>query len=232
MRSPRSVTVAAIGMPSRSLKAAIDFLARRVAGRWPVIRPSSSIAASSSLMFCVASPIAHVDHDLGQAGHGHDARVAPLLHQARHHLLLVRLFHPRQGLGRSHLSSTSPVRREVRTRVAVVEQLRPDARALVVVGRDDHHVRHVDRGLALGDAALDVALRVGLGVALDEVDALHQQPALLGQHLQHLAALAAVAAGDDLHQVVLLDPDPDPDLGFSLSRHGVTAPPGPAIRSS
>ena len=48
--------MAAIGMPSRRRKAAIDFLARRVAGRWPVIRPSSSMAASRSLMFWVASP--------------------------------------------------------------------------------------------------------------------------------------------------------------------------------
>jgi hypothetical protein len=56
MRSPRSVTVAAIGIPLLSLKAAIDLRARRVAGRWPVMRASSSIAASSSLMFWVASP--------------------------------------------------------------------------------------------------------------------------------------------------------------------------------
>ena len=56
MRSPRRVTVAAIGMPVRRRKAAIDFLARRMAARWPVILPSSSAAASSSLMFWLASP--------------------------------------------------------------------------------------------------------------------------------------------------------------------------------
>ena len=45
-----------MGMPWRSLKAAIDLRERRMAGFWPVMRPSSSMAASSSLMFCVASP--------------------------------------------------------------------------------------------------------------------------------------------------------------------------------
>ena len=56
IRSPRNVTLAPIGMFSRSLKAAIDLRARRIAGFCPVIRPSSSTAASSSLMFWVASP--------------------------------------------------------------------------------------------------------------------------------------------------------------------------------
>ena len=56
MRSPRSVTVAAMGMPWRRRKAAIDLRLRRMAGRWPVMRPSSSMAASSTLMFWVASP--------------------------------------------------------------------------------------------------------------------------------------------------------------------------------
>ncbi len=45
-----------MGMPARSLKAAMDFLERRRAGFCPAMRPSSSMAASSSLMFWVASP--------------------------------------------------------------------------------------------------------------------------------------------------------------------------------
>src|SRR4030095_732399 len=110
--------------------------------------------------------------------------------------------------------------------LAAFQQLRPDARALVVVGRDDHHVRDVDRSLALGDAALDVALRVGPGVALDEVHALHHHAPLVRQHLQHLAALAACAAGDDLDQVVLADANPDPRLLFTVSRHGLQHLPG------
>ena len=43
-------------MPARTLNAAIDFLARVVTARWPVMRPISSAPASISLTFCVASP--------------------------------------------------------------------------------------------------------------------------------------------------------------------------------
>ena len=37
MRSPRSVTMQPIGMPSRSLNAAIDFCALVITGFWPAI---------------------------------------------------------------------------------------------------------------------------------------------------------------------------------------------------
>ena len=37
IRSPRSVTMAPIDLPSRSLKLAIDFLALVTTGLWPVI---------------------------------------------------------------------------------------------------------------------------------------------------------------------------------------------------
>ena len=47
---------------------------------------------------------------------------------------------------------------------------------------DQHHVRGVNRRLALGDAALDVLLWVRAGVALDEVHALDHHAALVGQH--------------------------------------------------
>ena len=57
MRSPRSVTRAPIGMPSRSLKAAIDFWARVTVGRWPASAVSSSTASSRILMFWIASPM-------------------------------------------------------------------------------------------------------------------------------------------------------------------------------
>jgi hypothetical protein len=57
MRLPRSVTVQPTGWPARSLKFAIDFRALRVAGFWPVIRASSSLALSSSFGFAAASPM-------------------------------------------------------------------------------------------------------------------------------------------------------------------------------
>ena len=43
-------------MPSRSLKDAIDFLARLTFGFWPAMVASCSVAASSMLESCLASP--------------------------------------------------------------------------------------------------------------------------------------------------------------------------------
>ena len=56
MRTPRSVAFAPMGMPSRILKPAIDFLARVICARWPVIVVSSSTALSSAFAFVFASP--------------------------------------------------------------------------------------------------------------------------------------------------------------------------------
>ena len=56
MRSPRSVTIVAIGWPLRTLNCAIDFFARRVTGLCPVMRATSSAPVSTSLAFDVASP--------------------------------------------------------------------------------------------------------------------------------------------------------------------------------
>ena len=56
MRSPRSVTIAPIDCPSRTLNAAIDFFALVTTGFCPVICPSSFTAGSSTFAFCVASP--------------------------------------------------------------------------------------------------------------------------------------------------------------------------------
>jgi hypothetical protein len=48
--------LAPIGMPSRSLNCAIDRLARRTCGFWPVIVAKSRIAPSISLASRAASP--------------------------------------------------------------------------------------------------------------------------------------------------------------------------------
>ena len=48
--------MAPIGMPARSLKAAIDFLARVTTGFWPEISVRSFTAASIALAFWIASP--------------------------------------------------------------------------------------------------------------------------------------------------------------------------------
>ena len=45
-----------MGMPWRTLKAAIDLRARVTAAFWPVMRPRSSLPTSTIFAFCVASP--------------------------------------------------------------------------------------------------------------------------------------------------------------------------------
>ena len=56
MRSPRRVTLAPIGMPSRSLNCAIDLVALRTCGFWPVMAVRSRSAPSMSLASLAASP--------------------------------------------------------------------------------------------------------------------------------------------------------------------------------
>ena len=56
MRARRKVTETPTGIPSRTLKEAIDLRARRTLGCWPAILASCSCAASSILAFCFASP--------------------------------------------------------------------------------------------------------------------------------------------------------------------------------
>ncbi len=56
MRSPRSVTITPIGMPLRILKFAMDLRARVTTAFCPATSVSSCTAASSSLMFWLASP--------------------------------------------------------------------------------------------------------------------------------------------------------------------------------
>ena len=56
MRSPRSVTWAPIGMPSRSLNCAMDLRALVTDGFWPVIAVRSLMAPSISLESRAASP--------------------------------------------------------------------------------------------------------------------------------------------------------------------------------
>src|SRR6266705_2947753 len=56
MVSPRRVTMAPMGMPSRTLKAAMDFLALVVTGFWPAMAARSATSGSMILTFWVASP--------------------------------------------------------------------------------------------------------------------------------------------------------------------------------
>ena len=91
MRSLRSVTMTPIGMPVRSLKAAIDFLARVITGFWPTIAVTSLTASSSALAFCDRLAHADVEHDLAEARHLHGVLITKLFHQRGYHFLMVLL---------------------------------------------------------------------------------------------------------------------------------------------
>src|SRR5690606_1176048 len=82
---------------------------------------------------------------------------------------------------------------------AVLEHAVPDARGRAALGADQLHVRSVQRGFLLEDAALDATLRVRPRMALDEIDALDDEAVLVGDHAQHAALLAAILARDHLH---------------------------------
>lgn len=56
MRSPRSVTCAPIGMPSRSLNWAMDLRALVTCGFWPVMASRSRMAPSMTFESRAASP--------------------------------------------------------------------------------------------------------------------------------------------------------------------------------
>src|SRR5579875_2545411 len=86
---------------------------------------------------------------------------------------------------------------------AVLERLEPDPGRLAVPGVDMGDVGDVQHRLLLDDAAGLADRRPGM--ALDHVDALDQDAAVLGQDAQHLAALSLVLAGDDHDLVALLD---------------------------
>src|SRR6058998_1521692 len=73
------------------------------------------------------------------------------------------------------------------------------ARGLAAALADHLKVRDLDGSLALQDAPLDIALRVGAGVLLAEVHALHDGRSLGRIHAQHFALLATIlpAQNDD-----------------------------------
>src|ERR1700754_189389 len=81
-----------------------------------------------------------------------------------------------------------------------------DTRPLLGLGVDQLDVGDVDGALALDDAGLDLrGVREGALVALDDVDALNNDPRLLGVDPQDLADLAAVLAADDDDLIVATD---------------------------
>src|SRR6476646_3108115 len=105
--------------------------------------------------------------------------------------------------------------------LALVVDLRADARRLALLGIDRHDVGEVDRPLLLDHAAdglgpLGVADLLRALVALDDVQPLHVDLLLLGVDAKYAAGLAAVLAADDDHRVVA------PDAGHLYSTSGAS----------
>src|SRR5262245_11754489 len=80
-----------------------------------------------------------------------------------------------------------------------------DPRRLVAAAAEQLHVRSVEGGLLLDDAAL-LLDPARLHVALDEVEALDHDAVPVGEDTEDLAGLAALAPGDDDHGVVPAQP--------------------------
>ena len=78
IRSPRSVTFAPIGMPSRSLNPAIDLRALVTTGFWPVMTVEVGERGLKHTTVLDGVTHAHVDDDLLEPRHLHDVLQAEL----------------------------------------------------------------------------------------------------------------------------------------------------------
>src|SRR5689334_11949553 len=247
MRAARSVTLAPIGTPSRSLKFAIDFLARVTIGFCPVIACKSAVAKSMIFALSRPSPTPMLITILSRRGTDHTfayprsfmsagTTVALKWSLSRAATWPVPLGRPfatagcvsgafsRRGCplacaglplcccGRAAgfvasafaMALASVDRLAAATAgadlAAVVEDLDTRARGLVAARTHDQHVGERQRPFALDDAALPQLLGRAL-VFLDHVHVLDEHAASLGEHAQHLPALAPLAAGDDADRV-------------------------------
>src|SRR3954447_5747504 len=143
---------------------------------------------------------AHVQGDLHELGRLHVARVAEALDERRPDLLeVLRLEACGLGCG-FHCFYLVQLRARGLGHAVAVATLAgdTDTRALLGLRVDDLDVADVDGALPLDHAGLDLR-RVGEGalMALDDVDALDDDPLLLGVDAQDLADPAAVLAADD-----------------------------------
>src|SRR3990170_4465757 len=194
IRSPRSVTLAPTGMPSRILNPAMLFLARRSCGFWPVIRARSSIAPSSLRLSCEASPTPMFTTIFSSFGMRIGFCISNLSLRARaissrylsFNLAIYVLPAP---LGDAHL-------------LPGVREPVPDLGRLPGIRVYKHHVGDVNRGLERVRA-----LRVLLawpGMAGPGVHAPDDDPLFRRNDPLDLAALAFFLAGDHLHRVPAL----------------------------
>ena len=86
-----------MGMPSRSLKLAIDLRLSVTSGFWPVICFMRLDRLFHVLLLADGLAHAHVDHDLLQPRQREPVAAAELLGQRRQDLLVVLFLQPRDG---------------------------------------------------------------------------------------------------------------------------------------
>src|SRR4029077_5047801 len=230
IRSPRSVTQQPMGMPLRSLKLAIDFLARVIMGRWPEICPSSTAATSSSLIFWLPSPRPMLTTTLATFGTAMgflypkrfiSAGITSLRYRSRNRLMAGLLLQCRAAAAAdAHFG-------------AVGQQFMAHPGVLIARGADQQHIGNLNRSFLFHDAALHVLRRIGAGVPLDDVGVLDGDGALSRVNAQHTPALALVAPAQHAHLVALTDARicncGIHESLFILST-GFTRLPGPEIR--
>ena len=224
MRAPRRVTETPTGIPSRSLKFAIDLRARRTFGCWPAIVASCSVAASSDRRRLLGVADAHVERDLEHARHLHPAGVAELLRQLADELCLVELAQARrrgrllcvwccrfQSVVVSSLFTRSLCRCALSTaRGSPPSPTRTPTRVGLLSVGSRSMTLETSSGPSWSMMPLDWRLlrvlhRTRLGVALVDVEALDVDAAARRLGAQHAAGLALVLAGDHDHRVVLAD---------------------------
>ena len=113
MRSPRRVTLAPMALPSRSLKPAIDFLARVTIGFWPVmIVEVGDGALEQRLAWPTAAPTPMLMTIFSSRGTSMTLPSPSASLQLGADLVVVPLLEPRDGSlgGRAHPRSPSHLR--------------------------------------------------------------------------------------------------------------------------
>src|ERR1700733_8355799 len=195
IRSPRSVTCAPIGMPSRSLNCAMDFLAFATAGFCPVIVARSLMAPSMSFASRAASPTPMFTTILVSPG------------------ICITLAYPNSSFRAGAISARCPsafpaARIRLSDLAAVLVDRVANAGRALGLRIDQRHVAHVDRRLLGGDAAVLRATHTRVGhllVLLDHVHALDEDLVTVRVGRDDGPGHALVLAGQDDHVVALLD---------------------------
>ena len=200
MRSPRSVTLAPMALPSRSLKPAIDFLALVTSGFWPVIVVRSRDRALEQRRLLGGRADAHVDDDLLEAGDLHDvaeARAASLSCVAD--LVVVALL---AGAGAGAWRSVSahqsspPALRQMRTLLPSVVEAGSRRGSAAVARADDGDVGRRGIGMSLSMIPPCMVARVGFWCFLAMLTPSTMTLPSLGEGAHDLALLAPVLAGE------------------------------------